>query len=233
MADNRETIVLGIETTTVGCSVALLSNGVSTTRFEEAGRNHSDRLLPMVESLLSQEALGVTDLDGVAFGAGPGSFVGSRIGAAVAHALALAAGVDAVPVSSLAALALAESAPLVAVAVDARMDQVYWGCYRQVADDRVELIGQERVVDPGEVSLPEEPTSECWFGTGSGWGLYGRLMNEVLGGRVVIAGEKRLPHAREVARLGLQALQSGRITEETALPSYVRQRVATPPGEKG
>ena len=232
MSVESERVVLGIETATRGCSVALVSSGRSATLFEEAGRTHSERLLPMIEALLTDQGMVLTDLDGIAFGAGPGSFVGIRIGASVAHALALAAGVGTVPVSSLAALAAAQDQPLVAVAVDARMEQVYWGCYRRVGADRVKLIGDEVVVGPGEVSLPDPGDNEIWFGVGSGWSLYSDRMGARLQGRVSTWEGEGLPHAREVARLGLQILESGGATDQIGLPSYVRQRVAALPGEK-
>ena len=101
--------LLALETTQA-CSVALLNGDKMTARDDEQPRSATQRVLPMVQGLLSDAGLAMTDLDAVAFGRGPGGFTGLRIAAGVAQGLALGASLPVVPVSSLATFPRARSA---------------------------------------------------------------------------------------------------------------------------
>ena len=95
-------------------------------RFE-LGRRHSERILSMVEAVLAESGYSLGQMDALAFGRGPGSFTGLRIGAGVVQGLAFGADLPVVPVSTLAALAQGQDATRVLAAIDARMGQLYWG----------------------------------------------------------------------------------------------------------
>ena len=97
--------ILALDTSTEYCSVALLHGDAMALREERAGQRHSELLLPMIDLLLAGAGLPLASLDGIAFGAGPGSFTGLRIACGVAQGLALGAGVPVVPVGTLLALA--------------------------------------------------------------------------------------------------------------------------------
>ena len=73
--------LLAIDTSESACSAALLVDGVILSRMEQAARSHSERILPMMQSLLSEAGCGLIELDALAFGRGPGSFTGLRIAA--------------------------------------------------------------------------------------------------------------------------------------------------------
>src|SRR5258707_1196536 len=118
--------LLALETSTEACSVALSLDGAVVERFE-LGQRHGERLLPMVQEILSESGVALTQLDALAFGRGPGSFTSLRIGAGVTQGLAFGADLPVVPVSSLAVLAQGENAAKILAAFDARMRQVYWG----------------------------------------------------------------------------------------------------------
>ena len=115
--------LLALETSTDACSVALRLDG-ETFELHESGVKHSSRLLPMIEQLLAEAGLALAQLDALAFGRGPGSFTGLRIGAGVTQGLAYARELPVVPVSSLAALAQGSDAARVLTAQDARMQEV-------------------------------------------------------------------------------------------------------------
>ncbi|HDP89812.1 MAG TPA: tRNA (adenosine(37)-N6)-threonylcarbamoyltransferase complex dimerization subunit type 1 TsaB, partial [Thioalkalivibrio sp.] len=150
--------ILAIDTATDACSAALFLDGEVTSRFELAPRRHTELILPMVGSLLEEAGLAVTDLDAVAFGRGPGAFTGLRIAAGVAQGLALGADLPVIPVSTLATMAQQvmdeAGAEAVAAALDARMGEVYWGCYRRDAEGVAEPVGPETVCAPQAVPVP-------------------------------------------------------------------------------
>ena len=97
--------ILAIDTATEACSAALHSNGMTTTKYEVAPRKHAELILTMVDELLSESGLLLTQLDALAFGCGPGAFTGIRIATGIVQGLAMSADLPVVPVSTLAALA--------------------------------------------------------------------------------------------------------------------------------
>jgi tRNA threonylcarbamoyladenosine biosynthesis protein TsaB len=146
--------VLGIDTATSIASVAILDGDVvlAETRSEIAG--HRADLLVLVDAVCTGAAVTARDLDGIAIGAGPGSFTGLRIGMATAKGIAFAAGKPLWAVSSLAALAheelSAQPGAVVVAVLDARRGEVYAGAYRN-DDGVIALVGDERVLPPSEL----------------------------------------------------------------------------------
>ncbi len=215
--------ILALDTSTEACSVALSVDGDVVERFE-TGNQHSDLVLPMVQAVLAEAGLALTQLDAIAFGRGPGSFTGLRIGAGVAQGLAFGADLPVVPISSLAALAQGVDALRVLAAFDARMGQIYFGAYVRNDQDLVELLGTEQVIAPAEVPLPE---GKDWVGAGSGWDQYHALLSARLGERVARWQRQVCPRARFVAELAVAAYRAGRtVAAESALPVYLRDDVA-------
>ena len=138
-------LILAFDTSTEACSVALLKDSHCDYRFEIAPQQHTRLILSMVDALLQSHQLTIADLDAIAFGQGPGSFTGLRIAAAVAQGLAFAHSIPLIPVSSLAALALAAHEQLPSVEyviplIDARMNEVYFSLFRFVENEMVEII---------------------------------------------------------------------------------------------
>ena len=125
--------ILAIDTATEACSVALLNDGAVSAHFEECPREHTQRILPLVKAMLTQGNTSLTDLDALAFGRGPGSFTGVRIGIGIAQGLALGAELPMIGVSTLATMAQGAwrmtGATRVLAAIDARMGEVYWAEY--------------------------------------------------------------------------------------------------------
>lgn len=146
--------VLGIDTASGIASVAILDDDrvLAETRSETAG--HRADLLLLVDAVCTGAGVTPRELDGVAIGAGPGTFTGLRIGMATAKGIAFAAQRPLWAVSSLAALAHAEleampSGVVVAV-LDARRGEVYAGAY-QIEAGAIALLGEERVMSPSEL----------------------------------------------------------------------------------
>ncbi|MCO7513511.1 tRNA (adenosine(37)-N6)-threonylcarbamoyltransferase complex dimerization subunit type 1 TsaB [Pseudomonas guariconensis] len=220
------TTLLALDTATEACSVALLHDGKVTSHYEVIPRLHAQKLLPMIKQLLADSGVALNALDAIAFGRGPGAFTGVRIAIGVVQGLAFALERPVLPVSNLAALAQGalreRGAQQVAAAIDARMDEVYWGCY-QACDGEMRLVGQEAVLAPERAALPQGASGQ-WFGAGSGWGYAERL-----GAAVNASDASLLPNALDILGLAGFAWARGEaISAEQAQPVYLRDNVATP-----
>ena len=125
--------LLAFETSSREGSVALLVDGAVQQEFVTTPREQTAQLLPLAARLLADTGLALRDLDGIAFGKGPGSFTGLRIAAAAAQGLGMATGLPLLPVSSLAATAQGmwriHGSSQTLVCVDARMGEVYWAAF--------------------------------------------------------------------------------------------------------
>ncbi|MBM7059892.1 tRNA (adenosine(37)-N6)-threonylcarbamoyltransferase complex dimerization subunit type 1 TsaB [Pseudomonas sp. UL073] len=221
------TTLLALDTATEACSVALLHDGRVLSHYEVIPRLHAQRLLPMVQTLLAEAGVALSALDAIAFGRGPGAFTGVRIAIGVVQGLAFGLDRPVLPVSNLAALAqrvLRErGVQQAAAAIDARMDEVYWGCYR-AEQGEMRLAGLEAVLPPERAALPRDASGE-WFGVGTGWGTFADRLP------VAVSGQdgSLLPHAEDVLSLASFAWARGEaLPADQAQPVYLRDQVATP-----
>ncbi len=219
--------ILAIDTATEACSVALQCDGEIRFRDTLEPRAHARVLLPMIEELMAEAGLSPAGLDAVAFGRGPGSFTGVRIATAAAQAVAYGVDIPALPVSSLALVAQQavrkHGIEHAAVAMDARMGEVYWAAYSCLADGLMQLVGDERVLAPAAVTLPDTPN---WTPVGSAWAVYPEALRHVRAGGVTQAAVT-LPHAQDILPLAKLMLQRGEgVAAELALPVYLRNQVA-------
>lgn len=217
--------LLAFETSSQLGSVALETERGVVIREIATPREQTERLLTFTDELLGAAGIGLTDLHGIAFGRGPGSFTGLRVSAAVAQGLAAASGVALLPVSSL--LCLAETAWREAgceralVCVDAHMGEVYWAV-AQRRGGNVEIVGDERLGAPGEVAAPDG----AWCAVGSGFAAHSAVLAPL-----ARAATKLLPELAPSA-VGLlpqakRDLAAGRRTAPAAaLPVYLREHTA-------
>ncbi|WP_462321689.1 tRNA (adenosine(37)-N6)-threonylcarbamoyltransferase complex dimerization subunit type 1 TsaB [Halochromatium sp.] len=224
--------ILALETSGNHCSAALLTGDRLEQRCEHAPRQHADLILGMLDALLEEAGLRLTELDAIACGRGPGSFTGVRIAAAVAQGVAFGAGRPVIGISTLAATARAafrhSGQRKIACALDARMDEVYWGCYYLEGDGEAKLLDQELVVAPEQTpALPPGISGTSWCAAGSGWvgypGLRDRHQSELLICQEPISAI--IPEASDVAWLARAAFDQAQRPDRAA-PVYLRNRVA-------
>ncbi len=216
--------LLALETSTEACSAALLLDDHVIERYQWAPRGHANLILPMLDAVLAEAGLSLGQLDALAVGRGPGAFTGVRIAIAVAQGIAFATGLPVAPISTLAAIAWEtgrrQGVDRIAVALDARLEEVYWGTYRAAADGGVLLLGEERVCSPEQASLPEVGE---WVGAGNGWALYADCLSRPA---LKTWWSDYGPTAEAVARLGALAYRQGRLVgAEQVLPVYLRDEV--------
>lgn len=223
--------LLAIDTAGPTCGVGLLIDGAIQESVHDEPRAHARVVLSQVEKLLANADLPLGGLDAVAFGQGPGSFTGLRIAAGVAQGLALGADLPVIPVSSLAALALAahreSGASRVLPALDARMGEAYWGAYRIGGDDLPVAKTADRISMPGDVRVPDPGD---WVGVGSAWAVWPELGGAGVRLRYPDIGSQ----PADLLRLASRAWKAGETVDAaSALPVYLRNQVAKRVGDKG
>lgn len=219
--------ILAIDTSGEACSAALLVDDELEQSLAQEPRRHGELVLGMMDELLACADIGVTQLDALAFGRGPGSFTGVRIAASVVQGAAFGADLPVVPVSTLAALAQGQIRSCgcrhILAAFDARMGELYFGAYRLGEDGLMRPAGSEQVAVPDLVSLPLDGD---WIGAGSGWSAHGDVLSRRMGARLLSAAPDAFCEARDVAVLARAELAAGRsVAPEMALPVYLRDRV--------
>ena len=223
--------LLALETSTERLSIAILRDGVSFARDVDAGQRHSELALPLLNELLGESKLALHELDAIAFGQGPGSFTGVRIACGLAQGLAFGIGKSLVPVPTQLALAAQTGADAVAVAIDARMGEIYFAAYRR---EIASATGWQVVVAPMLVKPEALPAldGQEWCATGSGFdvpGLSEQLMARY-GGQITKVMNGVLPRAIDIAELAAWQLKTAgmdsAIAPEHAAPLYLRNKVA-------
>ncbi len=221
--------LLAVETSTEACSAALLIATDIQERFTLSPQGHSDLILSMLDDLLAEAGIALSAIDAFAFGRGPGSFTGVRIGVGVAQGIAFARDLPVLPISSLAALAQASGKTKALAAIDARMGEVYWGVYMRGREGLIAPSAAEQVCAPRAVPLVE---GEGWFGIGTGWDAYSDELCQRLGRRVSAWQAERYPCARAIVQLGAAAFVRGEaVMAEQALPAYLRNNVVKRPSK--
>jgi len=221
--------LLALDASTENCSLALWLDGEVMSRQEIAGQRHSDLLLPMLEALLGDAGISLNALDGIAFGEGPGSFTGLRIGCGVAQGLALGADLPVIGVSTLLALAAAAPGDRVIACLDARIGEIYHavyelkdGAWHTVSEPSLGLAQDAPVVSGGG-----------WVGAGSGFAAYGEALQARYAGQLASIDGSVYPQAREMVKLAAPLFAQG-LGRDAALaaPLYIRNKVALKMSER-
>jgi len=223
--------LLALDTSTEACSAALYLDGEITQHYQVAPREHTHLILGMIESLLQDAGLKSKDIDILAFGRGPGSFMGVRVAAGVVQGIAFAHSIPVVPVSTLAAMAwvaMEETGEAqILAAIDARMKEVYWGAYQKDEAGNMVLLDEECVVAPEKAPIPEQGQ---WVTAGTGWASYGEIMKPALGDRCTASLDECFPSAKAIAALAIEPYKNGgAVSAAGAVPVYLRDNVASKP----
>lgn len=214
--------ILAIETSSETASVALWRDGVVQSRSASGVATHSHSILPLVQALLIEAGLRVTDCDAIAFGAGPGSFTGVRTACGIAQGLAFGAERQVIAIDTLEAMALSchqqSGAATVLALMDARMGEVYWGQYA--------FSPSPAVLTAPILSPPQQvPGLDCIAACGNGLLAYADALPTQSVWRSV--HPDLMPHASQVALLAVRALAQGALlAPREARPIYLRNQVA-------
>lgn len=224
---------LALDTATEACSVALWHDGQVYHLDEVCPQQHSKRILPMVQQLLSDAGVPLRQLDGIVFGRGPGSFTGVRIGVGVVQGLAFGADLPVFGVSTLQAMAQAayrlHQASDVVAAIDARMGEVYIAQY-QLCNDRaasayglMQAVSAEQALKPAQ--LPPLLVSSKATAVGTGLQTY-RDAFAAWQAELTVSSAVLLPSAQDMLPFANDAYAKGLfVAPELAEPVYVRDEV--------
>lgn len=243
--------LLALDTSTERLCLALCQDGRVHGHEEPGGALASQRLLPAAQALLQRHGLNWGDLDGLAYGEGPGAFTGLRGACAAVQGLALGLDLRAVSVPSLWIVAedarhqalahglLQPQGPCtVAVAVDARMGQVY--------DERMRWSGQGwTCLDGPQVRAPEDVaqawwalrsgacTEPAWILAGSGLALMPEADAAALKGQALFWAAEAHDRSAALGRCAVLAWEAGPQRDAAqVMPRYVRDRVALTTAER-
>lgn len=225
---------LAIDASTEACSVALQANGKLYSRYDLCPQSHSLRLLPMVDEVLIEAGIKLSQCDGLIFGRGPGSFTGVRIGVGVAQGLAFAVNLPVFGVSSLQAMAQlafiegrihGEKSGVIA-AIDARMGEVYNGYFMLDENNIMQPQCAEAVTAPEQLAQHlSTVVNKAEYGVGSAWDAYSEQLSSLKSN----AGtpDVLFPSAVAMLAIGVISLEQGKgVAAEDAQPVYVRDTVS-------
>jgi tRNA threonylcarbamoyladenosine biosynthesis protein TsaB len=221
--------LLAFDTSTEYLSLAILNDSEVFTFDTLAGQSHSQIILPQIQALLEKAGLQLQDLQGIAFGAGPGSFTGVRIAAGVAQGLGFGQNIPVVGVCTLMALAEASGEDKVIACLDARMGEVYHAAYQQIDGDWQALL-EPGLYKPDAVLAIQ---GQGWLGAGSGWQTYHQQLSQQYQSQLSKTLPDLLPRANAMLRIALPIFSSGQAKPaHDAMPIYIRNRVALKTAER-
>ncbi len=193
------------------------------------GQRHSELLLPMLQVLLDEAALSLSQIDGIAYGAGPGAFTSLRIACGVAQGLAFSHDIPVVGVITLEALAQRANVAHALVALDARMGELYFAAYSKT--DQGWLATHAPVLT--SPAFTPAVQGEEWVGCGSGFDAYETVLAGRYAGQLTRVVPGLYPRAREVVQLAVGKFMRGEgMAAENALPIYLRDKVALKESER-
>ena len=221
--------ILAFDTATASGSVAVSHQGKVVAESALMPRQHSQRLLPMIEQLLQRVAIQVADLDAIAFTHGPGSFMGVRLATGFAQGLAFSADIPLIAISTLRVLAqtalLDVGATRVLAAWDARMDSLYWGGYQADPAGLMQVMVDDCLTPAKDWHWPGGE----WQCVGNAWGTYAATLSPALANCQQIHAEI-CPRAEAMLALAQAAYRDQQTVSPLSVqPSYLRHHVANKP----
>jgi len=230
--------LLAFDTSTDACSVALMIDDEVRLDHRVEPQQQSRLLLPMIDAIMAEAGLRPTDLDGLVYGRGPGSFTGVRIAIAAAQGIAFGADIGVYGVSTLQCIAqgchreFADNT--ISVAIDARMSEVYFANYGQAQNEEgvsvVTALDEERLASP-DVLFADESIATDVAVAGSGYDAYLEQAGNRTSSRTF--RQRRLPSAQDSLSLARHPFLKGLfLSAETASPVYLRNQVAQTEAER-
>ena len=224
--------LLSLDTSTEFLSLAIQAGDTLFTHHQHVGNASSELILPQIQALLDAANMQLTDLHGIAFGAGPGAFTGVRIACGVAQGLGFGGSIPVVGVNTLLAVAQASGADKVVICLDARMGEIYHAAFEKHENKWYE-ISETRVCKPEAAPILAAGASKInmlekqWVGAGSGWAVYGEILSSIYVKNLIKTNADITPTAEAILQLAKPIFAAGEAKPASeAAPIYIRNRVA-------
>jgi tRNA threonylcarbamoyladenosine biosynthesis protein TsaB len=211
--------LLALDTSTEFLSLALQLDDKMFAHYQHAGNASSALILPQIQALLDSANVKLSDMDGIAFGAGPGAFTGVRIACGVAQGLGFGANIPVVGVNTLLALAVASGEDKVITCLDARMGEIYHAAFERKNGEWIEI--SKTIVCKPETA----PLLGCRaVGVGSGWAVYGEILRKIYAENLNLMLPNVTPRAEAILQLAKPIFAAGKAKPASeAAPIYVKQ----------
>ncbi len=214
--------LLALDTSTEFLSLALQLDDKMYVHHQHAGQAASQLVLPQIQALLIDAKITLKELDGIAFGAGPGAFTGVRVACGVAQGLGFGANIPVVGVNTLLAVAQASGQQRVIACLDARMGEIYHAAFEKKNGEWIEQSAT-KVCKPEAVPILED----MWNGVGSGWAVYGDVLSKIYSENLSKIVAEITPTAEAILQLATPIFVAGKAKPASeAMPIYIRNRVA-------
>ncbi|MCR5011916.1 MAG: tRNA (adenosine(37)-N6)-threonylcarbamoyltransferase complex dimerization subunit type 1 TsaB [Lachnospiraceae bacterium] len=228
--------LIAIDSSGMTATVSLMRDGVLAGTYTNCHKKtHSETLLPMLEELGRMTEYDNSKAEAIAVAAGPGSFTGLRIGAALAKGMAEALGIPVIAVPTLEAMAYQfyGAGDFICPMMDARRNQVYSGIYSFEYDgpdmacrlkehkpqDALDVAEQCRAAD----EIAKESLKRVIF-LGDGIPVYRDIICENMKSEIIFApAHRNAQDAACLAALAEEYYRAGKITPaEDFAPEYLR-----------
>lgn len=208
--------ILAIDTCTEVCSVSLATQGKIYSRFVQDVVKSSGLILPLCNEMLEKYGLSVPELDVILYTKGPGSFTGVRICVSIVQGISVSSNIPTVGFSTLevvgAGAAKKFNTDKIAVALDARMKEVYWAVFQEG------IMITERLTKPDEV----DALGDDFIGIGTGWKTYEHELIKQTGINKFVSDF--YPKSENLIDLYLS--KKSAYDDKLPLPTYLRNNVA-------
>jgi len=216
--------ILAVDSSAVTAGCAVCRNGeVLAHKLEKSGLTHSQTLLPLIDSVLKEAGVSVTDIDILAVSSGPGSFTGVRIGISTVKGISFTYNIPCVGVSTLDAIAYGaiELNGYIVAVMDARREQVYNAIYK-ISDGMIEKLTEDRAIAISQLADEiEQLDGEVWF-CGDGALLCYNILKDKLSGVKIVPDNILYQSGMGVARAALASGKDAVVSGESLLPTYLR-----------
>jgi tRNA threonylcarbamoyladenosine biosynthesis protein TsaB len=211
--------LLAIDTCTEIASVTLMTSKSRVSRVLSGIQKSSGHILKLCDEVFQETDTLIKDVDSIIFTKGPGAFTGVRMCVGVVQGLSMSRNIPTMGFSTLELLGFRASQILnskkIAVALDARMGEVYWAIYNQ------EKISKLRICNPHDVDILDSN----YIGVGTGWDAYGDMLSSASG--VIETDLTIFPESSSLIDLALESFSSGESSDfKLPQPIYLRNNVA-------
>ena len=219
--------ILSIETSGSVCAVSLTEdNKLIKELISDDGNTHSVKLMPLIDELLSQLNLKISDIDLFACDIGPGSFTGIRIGVSTIKAFMDVTNKKAVGITSLEILAYnADSEDIICSLIDAKNENVYYGFFKKSNEtyEKICDLGFDNIENVIEIAK-QKKSKIIFIGNGS-IEYKDMIESKIEKSEIILDEEKNKFNARNVAYLAFTRKQEA-IDSNTLKPVYLRKSSA-------